>query len=79
MEKYYRVLEISSDSSLEEIKKAYHRLALKWHPDKNPNNQEEAEKKFKEINEAYEFLNDDFSANIQVGKENGGENKKETD
>jgi preprotein translocase subunit Sec63 len=36
----------------------YRRLALKWHPDKNPNNQEEATKKFKEISEAYEILSD---------------------
>ena len=36
----------------------YRRLALKWHPDKNPNNKEEAEKKFKEISEAYDVLSD---------------------
>ena len=37
---------------------SYRRLALKWHPDKNPNTQEEATKKFKEISEAYEVLSD---------------------
>lgn len=37
---------------------SYRKLALRWHPDKNPNNKEEAEKKFKEISEAYEVLSD---------------------
>ena len=36
----------------------YRRLALKWHPDKNPNNKEEADRKFKEISEAYDVLSD---------------------
>ena len=49
---YYEILEINSNATSEEIKKAYRKLSLKWHPDKNPTNREEAEEKFKEIADA---------------------------
>ena len=54
---YYKILEISKTATIEEIKKAYRSKALKYHPDKNPNDKE-AEGKFKEISEAYSVLSD---------------------
>ncbi|HAU5098281.1 TPA: molecular chaperone DnaJ [Clostridioides difficile] len=55
---YYEVLGISKGAEVQEIKKAYRKLAMKYHPDRNPGDKE-AEEKFKEINEAYEVLSDD--------------------
>ncbi|ETA80166.1 molecular chaperone DnaJ [Youngiibacter fragilis] len=54
---YYEVLGLQKGASEEDIKKAFRKLAIKYHPDKNPGNKE-AEEKFKEINEAYQVLSD---------------------
>ena len=55
---YYEVLGLSRTATADEIKKAYRRLAMKFHPDRNKDDSAEAEKKFKEAKEAYEVLKD---------------------
>ena len=74
---YYKILGVNKDADENEIKKAYRKLAIKYHPDKNLGNKE-AEEKFKEINEAYEVLSDKDkrSKYDMYGKEglNGGAN-----
>lgn len=57
-EDYYQVLGVDKKATADDIKKAYRKLALKWHPDKNPNNKAAAEEKFKKISEAYAVLSD---------------------
>lgn len=68
---YYSALELSRTATTQEVKQAYRKLALKWHPDKNLDRKDEAEKKFKEINEAYEVLSDEKKRKVydQYGKE----------
>jgi curved DNA-binding protein len=55
---YYKALGVEKGASLEDIKKAYRKLALKHHPDRNPTDKKRAEEKFKEISEAYAVLSD---------------------
>jgi len=54
--KYYKVLELDTNATFEQIKARYRELALKWHPDRNKTGKEEAAKKFTKINEAYEKI-----------------------
>lgn len=55
---YYKVLQVDRNAKEDDLKKAYRKLAMKWHPDKNPNNKKDAEAKFKTISEAYDVLSD---------------------
>ncbi|XAR66500.1 hypothetical protein NMG60_11012766 [Bertholletia excelsa] len=55
---YYKILQVDKNAKDDDLKKAYRKLAMKWHPDKNPNNKKEAEAKFKQISEAYDVLSD---------------------
>jgi curved DNA-binding protein CbpA len=68
---YYRVLGVERDASVAEISKAYRKLALRHHPDKNSGNKEEAEENFKRIAEAYSVLSDPQKRNTYdwMGKE----------
>ncbi|KAI3468279.1 hypothetical protein Pfo_024942 [Paulownia fortunei] len=68
---YYDILKEERGATEDDLKKAYRRLAMKWHPDKNPTNKKEAEAKFKQISEAYEVLSDPQKRQIydQYGEE----------
>ena len=58
MKDYYQILGVPNDASQEDIKRAFRKLAFKYHPDTNPGNEKQAEERFKEINEAYGVLGD---------------------
>ncbi|KAG2263007.1 hypothetical protein Bca52824_070086 [Brassica carinata] len=55
---YYKLLQVDRSATDDDLKKAYRKLAMKWHPDKNPTNKKDAEAKFKQISEAYDVLGD---------------------
>src|SRR5271166_2374394 len=55
---YYATLEVARETNAEDLKKAYRKLAMKFHPDRNPGDKD-AEARFKELNEAYDVLKDD--------------------
>ncbi len=83
MESYYDILQVSKTASDDEIKQAFRKLAMKYHPDKNPNDKL-AEEKFKKVNEAYSVLSDSqkrraydfggFSADSQYSYSRQGSN-----
>ncbi len=78
MKDYYRILGVSPGESLENVKKAYRRLARKYHPDVNPGDKI-AEEKFKEINEAYNAIisGKASESNKEPHREEGGKSKKD--
>ncbi|KAE9611051.1 hypothetical protein Lal_00015928 [Lupinus albus] len=68
---YYKILNVDRSAKDNDLKKAYRKLAMKWHPDKNPNNKKDAEAKFKQISEAYDVLSDPQKRQVydQFGEE----------
>jgi DnaJ-class molecular chaperone len=68
---YYSILGVARDADAAVLKKAYRKLAMKWHPDKNPDDQAAAQAKFQEISEAYDVLSDPEKRRIydQFGEE----------
>ncbi|KAJ3676360.1 hypothetical protein LUZ60_003772 [Juncus effusus] len=68
---YYKLLEVDRGASEEDLRRAYRRLAMKWHPDKNPSDESYAESAFKQISEAYDVLSDPQKRSIydQYGEE----------
>ena len=61
---YYKILNVSKNATKDEIKKAFRKLAMQYHPDRNPDKSREAEEHFKEINAAYAILSDDEKRSI---------------
>ena len=61
---YYDILGVTKGASADEIKKAYRKQALEWHPDRHRDDKEVAEHRFKEINEAYQILSDSQNSTL---------------
>ncbi|CAN7134455.1 unnamed protein product [Brassica rapa subsp. narinosa] len=74
---YYNVLKVSKNANDDDLKKSYRRLAMKYHPDKNPTSKKEAEAKFKQISEAYDVLSD--PRRRQIYDQHGEEGLKSSD
>jgi len=55
----YKILGVNKNATQEELKRAYRKLTMELHPDRNPDNREEAERKFKEMKAAYDILSDE--------------------
>lgn len=62
---YYKVLQVDRNAKDDDLKKAYRKLARKWHPDKNPTSKKEAEARFKQISEAYDVRRIHFFSHFE--------------
>ncbi|XP_078445497.1 DNAJ heat shock family protein [Wolffia australiana] len=69
---YYEILRVDRDVNGDDLKKAYRKQAMKWHPDKNPTRKKEADAKFKQISEAYAVLADPQRRVVYDGCEEEG-------
>ena len=61
---YYGILEVPKTATEDDLRRSYRKLAMKWHPDKNPTNKKESEAKFKQISEAYEVRTSGFAVHL---------------
>ncbi|RWW87776.1 hypothetical protein BHE74_00003376 [Ensete ventricosum] len=75
---YYNILKVNRNATDDDLRKSYRRLAMRWHPDKNPSNKNEAEAKFKQMSEAYEasLFNSSYRSYAEGAGPSGSQTRK---